>query len=119
MFVDGRWMWNDGIGGIIEKSTAIGTARLRVRFADFDFAGSEVSGCLGRVVSLARVVDQKGLIGVEVLQGSGSRIDERSLRLDHSRCSQLAAVNKRVAVREGFSWRLHAKAVLRNFTSSR
>ena len=63
-----------------------------------------MSGCLGRVVSLARVADQKGLIGVEVLQGSGSRIDERGLRLDHSRCSQLAAVDMRVAVREGFEF---------------
>ena len=51
-----------------------------------------------------RAVDQKGLIGVEALQDSDSRIVERGLRLDHSHYSRFVAVGTMVAVRERFAF---------------
>ncbi len=51
-----------------EKDGFFGCGRVS---GGYDFAGSGVLGCLGRVVSLETAVDQKGLTGGERLRDSG------------------------------------------------
>ena len=77
----------------------------------YGFAGSGAPGCLGKALSLARFVDRRCWIVVEVLLDSGWRIVEPGLKLDHSHYSLFAAVGKTVAAREGSAFGIESGIV--------